>query len=120
MRKILISMIVACAVMAPARQLHAWPQAGTGAPGSMGVLDVVVSDEQGKRMSGVLVALPGYRSTTGIGGVCRFSLRPGRYAILVRKSGYRGRRVNVGVRAGETTTAHVKLQKLPPGPSTRK
>ncbi len=119
MRKILISMIVACAVMAPARELRARPQA-SGAPRSMGIVDVVVFDEQGRRLSGVLVAVPGYRSTTGIGGVCRFSLRPGRYAILARKSGYRGRRVNVGVRAGETTTARVKLQKLPPGPSTRK
>jgi uncharacterized membrane protein len=79
-----------------------------------GILDVVVLDEAGKPLPGVLVAVPGYRSTTGLAGTCRFGLLPGRYAVLIRKSGYRGRRVNAGVRPGETTTAHVTLQKLPP------
>lgn len=76
-------------------------------------LDVVVIDETGKPLPGALVSVPGYRSTSGLGGTCRFGLLPGRYAILVSKPGYRGRRVNVGVRPGETTTTHVKLRKLP-------
>ncbi len=78
-----------------------------------GILDVEVVDEAGKPIEGVLVSVPGYRSTTGFGGACRFGLQPGRYAILVSKEGYRGRRVNAGVRLGETTTTQVKLQKLP-------
>jgi uncharacterized membrane protein len=78
-----------------------------------GVLDVVVLDEAGKPLPGVLVSVPGFRSTTGLAGTCRFGLLPGRYAVLIRKSGYRGRRVNAGVRPAETTTTHVTLQKLP-------
>jgi hypothetical protein len=66
-----------------------------------------------KPLPGVLVAVPGFRSTTGLGGTCRFGLLPGRYAVLIRKSGYRGRRVNAGVRPGETTTTRVTLQRLP-------
>ncbi len=85
-----------------------------------GILDVVVLDEAGKPLPGVLVSVPGYRSTTGLGGTCRFGLLPGRYAVLIRKSGYRGRRVNAGVRPGETTTMHVTLQKLPPRRSPQK
>ena len=85
-----------------------------------GILDVVVLDEDAKPLSGVLVAVPGYRSTTGLGGTCRFGLLPGRYAVLIRKSGYRGRRINAGVRPGETTTTHVTLQKLPPRRSPQK
>jgi hypothetical protein len=78
-----------------------------------GILDVVVVDEADKPLPGVLVAVPGFRSTTGLGGTCRFGLLPGRYAVLIRKSGYRGRRVNAGVRPGETTTTRVTLQRLP-------
>jgi uncharacterized membrane protein len=85
-----------------------------------GILDVVVLDEAGKPLPGVLVSVPGYRSTTGLGGACRFGLLPGRYAVLIRKSGYRGRRVNAGVRPGETTTTHVTLQKLPARRSLQK
>ena len=81
---------------------------------SKGVLDVIVLDENNKPLAGVLVAVPGYRSTTGLGGTCRFGLLPGRYAILISKPGYRGRRINAGVRPGETTTHRVILQKLPP------
>jgi hypothetical protein len=92
----------------------------SGAPSrGKGVLDVIVLDEQDKPLAGVLVAVPGYRSTTGLGGTCRFALLPGRYAVLVSKSGYRGRRINAGVRPGETTTLRVALQKLPPAPSPR-
>jgi uncharacterized membrane protein len=86
---------------------------------SKGVLDVIVLDENNKPLAGVLVAVPGYRSTTGLGGTCRFGLLPGRYAVLISKPGYRGRRVNAGVRPGETRTLRVVLQKLPPAPSPR-
>ncbi len=120
MRKSLASIIFVLAVCTAGGALRAWPQAGTGAAPDKGVLDVVVVDEQGKRLSDALVAVPGYRSTTGLGGSCRFSLRPGRYAILISKPGYRGRRVNAGVRPGDTTTQQVKLQKLPPGLPRRK
>ena len=84
-----------------------------------GVLDVIVLDENNKPLVGVLVAVPGYRSTTGLGGTCRFGLLPGRYAVLISKPGYRGRRINAGVRPGETTSLRVVLQKLPPGRSSR-
>jgi uncharacterized membrane protein len=92
----------------------------SGAPArGNGVLDVIVLDEQSKPLAGVLVAVPAYRSTTGLGGTCRFGLLPGRYAVLISKPGYRGRRVNAGVRPGETTTLRVVLQKLPPARSPR-
>jgi uncharacterized membrane protein len=90
------------------------PQTGKG------TLDVIVVDEEGKPLSGVLVSVPGYRSTTGLAGTCRFGLLPGRYAVLISKSGYRGRRVNAGVRPNETTTTRVTLQKLPPRRSPEK
>ena len=80
---------------------------------------MVVVDEEGKPLSGVLVSVPGYRSTTGLAGTCRFGLLPGRYAVLISKPGYRGRRVNAGVRPGETTTTRVTLQKLPPRAAPR-
>ena len=89
------------------------------APGQ-GIVDVHVVDELGKPLAGALVSVPGYRSTTGLAGTCRFGLRPGRYAILISKEAYRGRRVSAGVRLAETTTTHVKLQKLPPAPATGK
>jgi hypothetical protein len=78
-----------------------------------GILDVTVADEGGKPLQGVAVSVPGYRSTTGLAGTCRFDLLPGRYAVLISKPGYRGRRVNAGVRPGETTTTRVTLLKLP-------
>lgn len=78
-----------------------------------GILDVEVLDEGGKPLKGVLVSVPGYRSITGLAGTCRFGLAPGRYPVLISREGYRGRRVNAGVRPGETTTTRVKLQKLP-------
>ncbi len=77
-----------------------------------GILDVLVVDEDGKRLRGVTVAVPGFRSTTGLAGTCRFRLVPGRYSVLIRKDGYRGRRVNAGVKPDETTSVRVQLQKL--------
>lgn len=77
-----------------------------------GILDVLVVDENGKRLPGVTVAVPGFRSTTGLAGTCRFSLVPGRYSVLIRKDGYRGRRVNAGVKPDETTNLRVQLEKL--------
>ncbi len=87
-------------------------EGGMPAPGK-GILDVVIVDEDGKPLPGVNVAVPGYRSTTGLGGTARFGLLPGRYAIHISKPGYRGRRVNAGVRPGETTNTRIVLQKLP-------
>lgn len=89
-------------------------------PTGKGTLDVVVVGEEGKPLSGVLVSVPGYRATTGLGGTCRFGLHPGRYAVLISKPGYRGRRVNAGVRPGETTNTRVTLQKLPSARSPQK
>ncbi len=78
-----------------------------------GILDVVVTDQDGNPLRGVKVSVPGFRSTTGQGGTARFGLLPGRYAVLIAKDGYRGKRVNAGIRPGETTTTRVMLQKLP-------
>jgi len=80
---------------------------------------VIVVDEQEKPLSGVLVALPGHRATSGAEGKCKFKVLPGRYPLLISKDGYRGRRVNAGVRPGEVTTTRVELQKLPPAPAPR-
>jgi len=79
-----------------------------------GILDVVVTDQDSNPLKGVQVSVPGFRSTTGQGGTARFGLLPGRYAVLIAKDGYRGKRVNAGIRPGETTTTRVTLQKLPP------
>jgi uncharacterized membrane protein len=94
--------------------------AGTPPRPGQGILDVVVVDEEAKPLEGVLVSVPGYHSKTGLSGTCRFGLMPGRYAILVHKEGYRGRRVNAGVRLGETTTTQIKLRKLPPAHPPKK
>jgi len=96
------------------------PQESNRPPRGKGILDVMVVDEEGKRLPRVLVAVPGYRSTTGLGGTARFSLLPGRYSVLISKPGYRGRRINAGVRPGETTTLRVQLQKLRTIPPPRK
>jgi len=95
-------------------------QTGTGAKANEGVLDVVVLDENGKRMVGASVSVPGFRSTTGLAGSCRFGLAPGRYSVLVNKDGYKGRRVTAGVRPSETTSIEVKLQKLQPARPPKK
>jgi uncharacterized membrane protein len=89
------------------------------APGK-GILDVIVVDEDGKPLKDVTVSVPGYRSATGIGGTCRFGLLPGRYSVLIKKDGYRGRRINAGVRPGETFSLRVELQKLAPAHPPRK
>ena len=86
---------------------------GMNRPGK-GILDVTVVDEEGSPLKGVEVAVPGYHSTTGLAGTARFGLFPGRYAVLVKKKGYRGKRVNAGVRPEETTKVRVVLEKLPP------
>lgn len=85
-----------------------------------GILDVLVVDENGKRLPGVTVAVPGFRSTTGLAGNARFSLVPGRYSVLIKKDGYRGRRINAGVKPDETTTLRVQLEKLPVARSPKK
>ena len=89
-------------------------------PHGQGQLGVIVVDEQDKPLFGVLVALPGHRCTTGAEGKCKFKVLPGRYPLLISKDGYRGRRVNAGVRPGEVTTSRVELQKLSPAPVRRK
>jgi len=117
MRSKVILIVVVIPLVSGALWLRA--QQSTAPARGKGVLDVIVLDENNKPLVGVLVAVPGYRSTTGLGGTCRFGLLPGRYAVLISKPGYRGRRVNAGVRPGETTTRRVILQKLPPGRSSR-
>ena len=89
-------------------------------PHGQGQLEVSVVDEQDKPLAGALVALPGYRCTTGAEGKCKFKVLPGRYPLLISKDGYRGRRVNAGVRPAEVMTSRVELQKLPPAPAPRK
>ena len=88
-------------------------------PHGLGQLEVVVVDQQDKPLPGALVAMPGHRCTTGPEGKCKFKVLPGRYPLLISKGGYRGRRVNAGVRPGEVTNTRVELQKLPPGPAPR-
>lgn len=78
-----------------------------------GILEVVVLGEKGEPLPEALVAVPGYRSTTGLNGTCQFGLLPGRYSVLVNKASYRGRRLTASVRPRETTTTQVQLQKLP-------
>jgi uncharacterized membrane protein len=115
-KRILTALLFFCATILLAAQSK---KEDVPAPGK-GILDVIVVDQDGKPLQGVRVAVPGYRSTTGLGGTCRFGLLPGRYSVLISKGGYRGRRVNAGVRPGETTTTHVELQKLPPSRPPRK
>ena len=103
-----------------AAALRGQSQQPSALPHGQGQLEVIVVDEQAKPLSGVLVALPGHRATTGAGGKCKFKVLPGRYPLLISKDGYRGRRVNAGVRPGEVTTTRVELQKLPPAPAPRK
>jgi hypothetical protein len=93
-------------------------QEGMARPGK-GILDVVVTDQEGNPLKGVVVSVPGYRSVTGLAGTARFGLLPGRYAVHISKPGYRGRRVNAGVRPGATTTTRVMLQKLPATRTTK-
>lgn len=117
--KLAATLVLAAVVSLVALSSALTPQTGPP-PRGKGILDVQVYDENRKPLSGVLVAVPGYRSTTGLAGTCRFGLLPGRYSVLISKPGYRGRRVNAGVRPGETTTTRVQLQKLPPARYSRK
>lgn len=115
MRKKSLLIVIAMLCLSGASRVRA--QESRAPARGKGVLDVIVLDEQSKPLARVLVAVPGYRSTTGLGGTSRFGLLPGRYAVLISKPGYRGRRINAGVRPGETTTLRVVLQKLPPARS---
>jgi hypothetical protein len=112
--------IAASLVLLMGAVLKAEPQQTVDPSRARGILDVVVLDEDGKRLRGVTVAVPGFRSTTGLGGSCRFKLVPGRYSVLIRKTGYRGRRINAGVKPDETTTLRVQLEKLPVARSPKK
>lgn len=107
-----VALVAARAQEEPSESPPSPPPAGTPA---RGILDVQVVDEAGNRLRAATVAVPGYRSTTGIAGNARFSLLPGRYSVLVSKSGFRGRRISAGVRPSETTTLKVVLEKLPAG-----
>ena len=120
MRKVLGEIVGAFAVLLLVGRLEAGPQELKSSERGKGVLDVMVVDETGKRLPGTLVSLPGYRSTTGLSGTCRFKILPGRYSVLISKPGYRGRRIYAGVRPGETSTAQVQLQKLPPARPPRR
>jgi uncharacterized membrane protein len=120
MRKSLILiMALSCALLLAGR-LGASPQAPSAAAKSTGTLEIMVVDESEKPLQGVQVSLPGHRAVTDVKGSCRFNVLVGRYPILIRKDGYRGRRVNAGVRPGETTTTQVQLQKLLPARQPRK
>jgi uncharacterized membrane protein len=110
----LFAALLAVATPVAASQEQEKKPPAPAADSSKGVLDVIVVDQEGNRLSGALVSVVGYRATTGLNGTARFGLVPARYSILVSKPTFRGRRVNAGVRPGETTTLRVVLQKLPP------
>lgn len=105
-----LAILILIAVLLPAAVQNDTP--GMNRPGK-GIVDVTIVDQDGKPLNGVTVSVPGYRSTTGLGGTARFGLLPGRYAVLAKKNGYRGKRVYAGVRPGETTKVRITLQKLP-------
>ena len=105
--------VLAFLVLIPAIALPAQNDTPTMNRPGKGILDVVVTDQDGKPLQGVTVSVPGNRSTTGLAGTARFGLLPGRYAVLIKKDGYRGKRVNAGITPGKTTTTRVTLQKLP-------
>jgi hypothetical protein len=106
-------MVVAFTAASLVAQNDAPSEAPTMNRSGKGILDVVVLDQANQPLKGVTVSVPGYKSTTGAGGTARFGLLPARYAVLIAKDGYRGQRINAGVRPGETTTLKVTLQKLP-------
>lgn len=116
----LASIVVALATLWLSSSLPARPQVTKAPSAGKGTLEMVVVDEAGKALAGTRVSLPGHRSTTGSGGSCQFRVLPGRYSVLISKEGYRGRRINAGVRPGETTTTRVQLQKLSPARPPRK
>ena len=112
--------VAAALILSTSLLLAAQGQKEEVPPPGKGILDVIVVDEDGKPLQGVTVSVPGYRSTTGLGGTCRFGLLPGRYSVLIKKDGYRGRRINAGVRPGETYSLRAELQKLAPARPPRK
>lgn len=120
MRKLLGIILMAPAVLEVSTLLGACPQAAKTSSRSRGTLDVVVLDEENRRLPKAEVSLLNYRSTTGLAGTCMFEIPPGRYSVLVRMDGYRDRRVNAVVRRDEVTTTQVHLQKQPRTPSSRK
>ena len=119
MRKVVSRILIACSVCGLSALL-ANAQAPTVTAESRGTLEIVVFDETGKPFPGAQVSLPGHRASTGTNGSCKFDLQAGRYPVLINKSGYRGRRITVGIRPGETTTEKVQLQKLSPARAPRK
>jgi hypothetical protein len=104
--------IAACLVVWTSLGLRLKAQEPLDPSRARGTLDVLVLDENSKPLRGVNVAVPGSRSTTGVEGTCRFSLVPGRYSVLIQKDGYRGRRINAGIKPDETTSLRVQLEKL--------
>ncbi len=104
--------LATCGLIGLANTLGTESQGRRAAVAGNGILDVIVDEETGNRLSGAVVTVPGYRSTTGLGGSCRFGLAPGHYSVVVSKAGYHSRTVKTNVRAGETTTARVRLRKL--------
>ncbi len=120
MRRLLSLILTLFAASMLMMTLRASPQSAKTSTPRRGTLDVLVVDEENRRLQGVQVSLPGYRSTIGLAGHCRFELLPGRYPALISKEGYRERRINAGVRAGEITTTSVLLRKLPRTPPCRK
>ncbi len=107
--------LTVCLLCLAALSVPLCPQSDTGSANrpSKGSLEVLVTDQDGKPLQGVTVSVPGSRSKTDTRGSAQFSLLPGRYAVLIAKDGYRGKRVNAGIRPGETTTTNAELQKLP-------
>lgn len=119
MRKVVARLLIAFSVWCLGT-LGASAQAPTVGADSRGTLEIVVFDETGKPFPGAQVSLPGHRASTGTNGSCKFDLQAGRYPVLINKSGYRGRRITVGVRPGETITEKVQLQKLSPARAPHK
>jgi uncharacterized membrane protein len=120
MGRVMILMAVLAIALWAAGTLTVGSQAAANAAQSLGKLEIAVLDENGKPLPGAQVSLAGHRATTDKEGSCKFEVLPGRYPVLVRKDGYKGRRLNLGVRPGETTSQQVRLQRLtPPHPPTK-
>lgn len=58
------------------------------------------------------VHIAGRKGFTGSEGIARFELKPGRYVFDVSKRGFKGGRMTVTVRPGETVTARIRLSAL--------
>jgi uncharacterized membrane protein len=114
MRRVIILIAVLAIVLWASGTLTAGSQAAVKAAQSAGTLEIVVLDENGKPLPGAQVSLAGHRAATDKEGSCKFEVLPGRYPVLIRKDGYKGRRLNLGVRPGEITSQQVQLQKLTP------